>query len=57
VAQRRMPSEVPGLLATRRDRDWPQGVILTDDYAPFDLLMGGGMTDDGPPAMAPLQSR
>ena len=57
VAQRRMPSEVPGLLATRRDRGWPQGVILTDDYAPFDLLMGGGMTDDGPPAMAPLQSR
>jgi spermidine synthase len=58
VAQRRMPSEVPGLLATRRDRDWPQGVVLTDDYAPFDLLMGGEMTDGGPPAaMAPAQSR
>jgi hypothetical protein len=57
VAQRRMPSEVPGLLATRRERDWPQGVILTDDYAPFDLLMGGEMTDGGPPALAPSPSR
>jgi spermidine synthase len=41
IAQRRLPFEVQGLLNARREREWPQGVVLTDDYAPFDLLMGG----------------
>ncbi|WP_447974899.1 fused MFS/spermidine synthase [Nitrospira sp. Kam-Ns4a] len=42
VEQRRMPVETLALLATRRATDWPPGVVLTDDYAPFDLLIGRG---------------
>jgi len=42
IAQRRLPDSVPGLLAFRRLHAWPRGIVLTDDYAPFDLLMGGG---------------
>ena len=39
IAERRLPFEVQSLLSTRKESEWPQGVILTDDYAPFDLLM------------------
>lgn len=42
VEARRMPVEAAALLAGRRDRPWDPGVVLTDDYAPFDLLMGRG---------------
>jgi len=28
------------LLATRRTQPWRAGAVLTDDYAPYDLLMG-----------------
>ena len=42
LAQGRLPVEVRELLATRIERDWPAGVVLTDDYAPFDLLIGRG---------------
>lgn len=38
----RMPAEVPRLLAGRREQPWLPGAVLTDDYAPFDLLMGRG---------------
>lgn len=49
VAENRIPSEAQALLiGTRRESPWPPGIILTDDYAPFDLLMGRGMTDGGP---------
>ncbi|MGH7206150.1 MAG: fused MFS/spermidine synthase [Nitrospiraceae bacterium] len=51
VAQRRLPVEVPELLATRREQEWPKGVVLTDDYAPFDILMGSGVPERGPVAM------
>lgn len=44
VEARRMPAEVVALLAARREQPWSQGVVLTDDYAPFDLLMGWGET-------------
>lgn len=47
VAQRRLPFELPALLATRREQDWPPGVVLTDDYAPFDLLMGPSEAEVG----------
>ncbi len=47
VAERRLPFELPALLATRREQDWPPGVVLTDDYAPFDLLMGRSEVDAG----------
>ena len=40
TAARRMPAETAALLATRREETWPDSVVLTDDYAPFDLLMG-----------------
>jgi len=47
IAERRMPAETAGLLAVRRESAWPDGVVLTDDYAPFDLLMGRGEARDG----------
>jgi spermidine synthase len=40
VMMRRLPIELPGLLGSRLPDDWRTGVVLTDDYAPFDLLMG-----------------
>jgi spermidine synthase len=42
VRMRRLPVELPALLAFRIQAQWPQGIVLTDDYAPFDVLMGGG---------------
>ncbi|MEW6543706.1 MAG: fused MFS/spermidine synthase [Nitrospirota bacterium] len=45
IEQHRMPKEVPDLLLSRRDEEWQPGVVLTDDYAPFDLLIGRGQTD------------
>jgi len=51
VAQCRLPVELPELLATRREREWPRGVVFTDDYAPFDILMGSGIPESGPVAM------
>jgi hypothetical protein len=48
IAQRRMPVEVPSLLAAGRRSDWPRGIVLTDDYVPYDLLVGKGGTDIGP---------
>lgn len=49
AAENRIPSEAPALLiGTRRELPWPQGIVFTDDYAPFDLLMGTGVTDGGP---------
>jgi hypothetical protein len=40
VGQRRLPVELHELIRTRIDEDWPPGVVLTDDYAPYDLLIG-----------------
>jgi len=42
LAQGRLPVEARELLATRIEQAWPAGVVLTDDYAPFDLLIGRG---------------
>jgi len=42
IEGRRMPAGASALLATRRETAWQEGVVLTDDYAPFDLLMGRG---------------
>jgi hypothetical protein len=30
------------LMATKIEQDWPAGIVLTDDYAPYDLLVGRG---------------
>ncbi|MFM8550873.1 MAG: spermidine synthase, partial [Nitrospiraceae bacterium] len=43
IDARRMPAETAALLVTRRESAWSDAVVLTDDYAPFDLLMAGGM--------------
>lgn len=42
LAQGRLPIELHELLATRIEQDWPAGIVLTDDYAPYDLLIGRG---------------
>jgi spermidine synthase len=36
----RLPMESIALLATRRAEPWARGVVLTDDFAPYDLLIG-----------------
>ncbi|MBL8039569.1 MAG: fused MFS/spermidine synthase, partial [Nitrospira sp.] len=36
----RIPMETIALLNTRRTDPWPQGVVLSDDFAPYDLLLG-----------------
>ncbi len=38
--QRRVPIEAIALLSTRRTEPWPDGIELTDDFAPYDLLIG-----------------
>jgi spermidine synthase len=37
---RQLPLEAIALLNTRRTEPWPTGVELTDDFAPYDLLIG-----------------
>ncbi|MCP9451412.1 MAG: fused MFS/spermidine synthase [Nitrospira sp.] len=38
--QRRVPIEAIALLSTHRTEPWPAGIELTDDFAPYDLLIG-----------------
>lgn len=40
VEARRLPPEATMLLATRRTKPWSPGLTLTDDYTPYDLLVG-----------------
>lgn len=40
ATQGKLPVEAMALLATRRVEPWPGGFILTDDFAPYDLLIG-----------------
>ena len=51
AAQRRLPPDAPPLLAFRKSAEWPRGTILTDDFAPFDLLIGSGEFEFGEAAM------
>lgn len=51
VEQDRLPPEALALLSTHRTQPWPSGVVLTDDYAPFDLLMGSGNVEPQPEPM------
>ncbi|WP_447600889.1 fused MFS/spermidine synthase [Nitrospira sp. Nam80] len=52
VQARRLPPEAISLLASHRTNPWPPGLILTDDFAPYDLLVGSvvpeEMSDHGP---------
>lgn len=38
--KQRLPMETIALLSTRRTEPWPSGVVLSDDFAPYDLLLG-----------------
>ncbi|MDF0665191.1 MAG: fused MFS/spermidine synthase [Nitrospira sp.] len=40
ATNRRLPMETIALLNTRRTEPWPPGVVLSDDFAPYDLLLG-----------------
>jgi spermidine synthase len=40
VSARRLPVQLPSLLTTRIALEGAPGLVLTDDYAPFDVLMG-----------------
>jgi spermidine synthase len=40
VEQQRLPFESLALLTAHRTQPWEAGVVLTDDYAPYDLLIG-----------------
>ena len=46
VERQRLPSEAIALLSTRRTQPWQPGAALTDDYAPYDLLMGAETKED-----------
>lgn len=48
VEQQQLPPEAVALLTTHRTQPWPLGAELTDDYAPFDLLMGSGVIEPQP---------
>ncbi|MBA5866760.1 MAG: methyltransferase [Nitrospira sp. CR1.3] len=43
VEQQRLPTETIALLSTRRTQPWQPGAVLTDDYAPYDLLIGSAV--------------
>ena len=48
IAQRRLPAQVPSLMIARPISDWSGGFVLTDDYAPYDLLIGREKSDAAP---------
>jgi spermidine synthase len=50
VEQQRLPSEAVALLGTHRAEPWEAGVVLTDDYAPYDLLIGSTVQEVQPEA-------
>jgi hypothetical protein len=48
VEQQRLPGEASALLSTRRTQPWERGVVLTDDFAPYDLLIGASIREGMP---------
>ena len=48
VQARRLPPEAMSLLVTRRREPWPPGLTLTDDFAPYDLLVGSAIPEGIP---------
>ena len=48
VEQRRLPFEAITLLNTHRTEPWEPGLVLTDDYAPYDLLIGSSIQEAHP---------
>ena len=50
VEQQRLPFEAIALLGTHRTQPWEAGLVLTDDHAPFDLLIGSTVHEVQPEA-------
>jgi spermidine synthase len=48
VESQRLPTEALALLHTRRTTPWEPGTVLTDDYAPYDLLLGSEVKEGHP---------
>jgi spermidine synthase len=48
VEQQRLPFEAIALLGTHRTQPWEAGVVLTDNYAPYDLLIGSRVQEVQP---------
>lgn len=52
VAEQRLPTEALALLHTRRTKPWEPGTVLTDDFAPYDLLIGSDVKEGHPETVA-----
>ena len=52
VSSGQLPPEVFALMSTHREDTWDPGFVFTDNYAPFDLLMGSDVIDKGVPGMS-----
>jgi hypothetical protein len=50
VEQQRLPVEAIALLGAHRTQPWEAGVLLTDNYAPYDLLIGSTAQEVQPEA-------
>jgi hypothetical protein len=50
VEQQRLPFETIALLGSHRPQPWKAGVMLTDNYAPYDLLIGSSAQEGQPEA-------
>jgi spermidine synthase len=50
VEQQRLPFETIALLSSRRTQPWEKGVVLTDNYVPYDLLIGSTAQEGQPEA-------
>ena len=48
VEGRRLPPETTALLATRRTKPWVSGLRLTDDFTPYDMLIGSHAVEMSP---------
>ena len=55
IEQQRLPFETGALLAAHRAQQWEAGIELTDDYAPYDLLIGATVQEGQPEADKPLK--
>lgn len=47
VAANRLPIETLTLIGDHVRKEWPRGTVLTDDYAPYDLLVGRATGEQG----------
>jgi spermidine synthase len=52
VEQQRLPFEAIALLDTHRTQPWEAGLVLTDEHAPFDLLIGSTVHEVQPEGMS-----